>query len=346
MNSNKLPLIQSYNVLLFDLDGVIYKGNSPVIHAVKTLNILSNKKEICIVYITNNASKSIIQIDRKLINLGIINRPKRIISSVQPTIEIVKNYANRNDKVLILGSEYLKRTIKNLGFKIANSSLDSPKILIQGLSPLTSWTDLAEACYALSKNKIPWIVTNMDKCIPKERGFAPGNGALVDLIKNTTGHTPIVAGKPEPKIFQLALKSAQKYLHSFNKTTRVKPLVIGDRLDTDIFGGNKLSIDTALVLTGVDSIQKAILASKHQRPKYIFGNLSDLLKPYPSIYKHNKNAYRCGSWSAHIDSNKKIITNFCPKKSNFYFEKESKDARSSLNKWRAICNAWWNTFSN
>jgi len=140
-----------------------------------------------------------------------------------------------------------------------------------------AWTDLAEAAFALKlpedEGGIPWIATNTDWTIPRERGVAPGNGTLVSAVHTAIGRLATVAGKPEAPIFEVALA----------RFDAKKALFIGDRLDTDIMGASRVGIDSALVLTGIDRPKHVLAAPEGSRPTYILADLRDLHRPYPEI---------------------------------------------------------------
>jgi hypothetical protein len=118
---------------------------------------------------------------------------------------------------------------------------------------------------------IPWVATNTDWTIPVARGIAPGNGTLVSAVHLAVGRLPVFAGKPERAIFDFAR----------DKFAADNPLVIGDRLDTDILGANRAGMRSALVLTGIDGRKQAIAAVEEQQPTYILGDLRELSAEYP-----------------------------------------------------------------
>ncbi|MET0989226.1 MAG: HAD hydrolase-like protein, partial [Glaciihabitans sp.] len=126
------------------------------------------------------------------------------------------------------------------------------------------------AAFALHTG-IPWVATNTDWTIPVARGVAPGNGTLVSAVHTAVGRLPVVAGKPEAAIFEVAV----------DRFGASAPLFIGDRLDTDILGANRAGIVSALVLTGIDQAKQVLAADANSRPRYILGDLRELSEPYP-----------------------------------------------------------------
>jgi 4-nitrophenyl phosphatase len=128
-----------------------------------------------------------------------------------------------------------------------------------------TWKEMAEAAYAIARG-VPFIGTNIDASFPTPRGLAPGNGAILAALETTTGITPITVGKPNPFIFQAALAKVG--------TKAEQTLVVGDRLETDIAGGNNAGCQTALVLTGVT--REKDLMNSTIKPTYVFNDLSQL----------------------------------------------------------------------
>jgi hypothetical protein len=153
--------------------------------------------------------------------------------------------------------------------------------VVQGHSPQTGWPDLAEAALAIRGGAL-WVAANIDKTLPSERGLLPGNGAMVAALRAATDSKPQVAGKPEPTLLTDALARGK-----FRT-----PLVIGDRLDTDIAGANAAGLPSLLVLCGVSTAGDTVRASIGQRPNYIAEDLRSLyaradslrVGPHPAWY--------------------------------------------------------------
>jgi ribonucleotide monophosphatase NagD (HAD superfamily) len=196
---------------------------------------------------------------------------------------------------------------------VASAGDRRPDAVIQGFSPILGWKDLAEAAYAITAGAI-WVATNMDMTLPQERGFAPGNGTLVAAVAAATGKSPLVAGKPGAALFETAAR------HSGVE----RALVVGDRLDTDILGGNRAGMATVLVLTGVDSARTALVARVDERPNYVIRSLGELYEQYPAITADD-GVYSCGAATARVSGLTVRISG----------------GEDDLNSWRAACAAWW-----
>ena len=130
--------------------------------------------------------------------------------------------------------------------------------MVQGLSKDTGWRDLAEACVAIRAGAL-WVACNVDPTLPTERGPLPGNGSLVTALRAATSSEPVIAGKPATPLLDEAQKSADAR----------NPLVIGDRLDTDIAGAVAAGMDSLLVLTGVATAQDLLDAPEDMRPTFV-----------------------------------------------------------------------------
>jgi hypothetical protein len=134
-----------------------------------------------------------------------------------------------------------------------------------------------------------FVASNGDLTLPSRRGRQPGNGSLIQVIETATGVQPLVAGKPEPPLHR----------ESVLRTGASHPLVVGDRLDTDIEGAHRVGTDSLLVLTGVTGPAEAVLAPPSQRPTYLAEDLSGLLEPHPDVTVKD-GAFGCAGWTARM----------------------------------------------
>lgn len=305
-------LIDSFDGVLADLDGVVYKGPSAIDGATEALDKLVGEGT-SLAYVTNNASRSSEEVAAHLRELGAPATAEQVFGSAMAGAELLARQVPAGATVLVVGSQVLADSVRAQGLVVVSASDGQPDAVIQGFSPSLGWKDLAEASYAIQAGAL-WVATNLDMTLPQERGFAPGNGTLVAAIATATGQWPVAAGKPEPALFETAAR------HS--GVTR--PLVVGDRLDTDILGGNRAGMDTLLVLTGVDTPQTALAARVDERPKYMIRSLSELYEEYPAITADD-GAYACGAATARVSGSTVSVNG----------------REDDLNSWRAACAAWW-----
>jgi glycerol 3-phosphatase-2 len=260
--------LDGVDLVLADLDGVIYKGADAIPYAIEGMNLASETARIG--YITNNASRTAQSVAEHLSSLGLTVAADDVVTSPQAAVRLLAGLVPAGAKILVIGGAGLIEEVEKGGFVATFSADDEPVAVIQGYFPEIGWVHLAEAAFALHTG-IPWVATNTDWTIPVARGTAPGNGTLVSAVHTAVGRLPVVAGKPEAAIFEVAVER-------FGASA---PLFIGDRLDTDILGSNRAGIDSALVLTGIDQAKQVLAADANSRPKYILGDLRELSEPYP-----------------------------------------------------------------
>ncbi|MEB0000430.1 HAD-IIA family hydrolase [Cryobacterium sp. RTS3] len=271
MSDTATPLT-GVDVVLADLDGVVYQGPHAIPFAIESLNTAA--ETVRVGYLTNNASRTDQTVADHLTELGLHARAEDIVTSPQAAVRLLAQEVPAGARILVIGGAGLVKEVEKGGFEITRSADDHPAAVIQGFTPELGWKDLAEAAFALHPNEdgveIPWVATNTDWTIPVARGIAPGNGTLVAAVHSAVGRLPIVAGKPEVAIFDEAMSRFQAK----------NALFIGDRLDTDILGANRAGIPAVLVLTGIDKAKQALAAAENERPRYILDDLRQLHEPY------------------------------------------------------------------
>lgn len=258
------------DALLLDLDGVVYTGPGAVPHAVDSITRAGDSMRVG--YITNNASRTDEAVAEHLRQLGLPVAASDVVTSPQAAVRVLAGLVEPGSRILVVGGDGLVSELENAGFTVTRSAEDEPAAVIQGFAPHVGWEHLAEASFALHTG-IPWVATNTDWTIPVARGVAPGNGTLVSAVHLAVGRLPVFAGKPEKAIFDLA---AERF-------GARNALVVGDRLDTDILGGNRAGMATALVLTGIDRAKQVLAAPAGQHPDYILADLRQLFEPYPEV---------------------------------------------------------------
>ena len=293
-------VLDNFETLLLDLDGVIYEGGRTIVDAIESITALK-AKGVQVGYVTNNASRTSEAIAKQLRDFGLELNAEDVITSAQAGALLLKNLVPQGSKVLVVGGEGLRSNVLLAGFKIVDSSKDSPVAVIQGFDPSVGWQHLAEASYAI-QNGAKWVATNQDWTIPREEGLAPGNGTLVSAVHTAVGQLPIVAGKPEKAIFETALAQ-------FGTSSAV---YIGDRLDTDVLGANRAKIGSALVMTGVTTRKELLAAKPDSRPGYILETLKDLLGSYQAPVK-TKRGYKLGSTEVELLGQKVLVSYGDPK---------------------------------
>ena len=268
-----------YDLVILDLDGVVYIGDKAVPKAIDSLNQIATTVQISAA--TNNASRTCEQVGSHLRTLGLNIQDEEIVTSAQAGARLLFSLVPEHSQVLVVGGVGVEVEVKNLGFHPirATQNHESNAIIakevsavIQGHGVATSWWDLNTAAMVISAHK-PWIATNRDSSVPTPYGLGPGNGAFVKLLMDLTGKKPLVAGKPEKTLFVETIK----------KFDSSNALVIGDRIDTDIQGANICGLDSLLVLTGVHSLDD-IQLYESGFPTYVANDLSCLISSEPPPY--------------------------------------------------------------
>jgi HAD superfamily hydrolase (TIGR01450 family) len=260
------------DVALLDLDGVVYVGASAVDHAVDSL-AAARQRGLRLAFVTNNASRPPMDVAAHLRELGVHAPDDSVVTSAQAGARIARRILPAGSPVLAIGGPGLDWALQEQSLSAVRSLQDNPLAVMQGFGRNVDWAALTEGCFAVTAG-LPWIATNLDPIVPLPDGFGPGNGAFVRLVAQTTGRSPDhVAGKPERALMD----------ESIIRTGATRPLVIGDRLDTDIEGARRAGIRSMLVLTGVTDVRTLLMAPAHLRPDLICTDLRGLLETYPEV---------------------------------------------------------------
>jgi HAD superfamily hydrolase (TIGR01450 family) len=268
-------LTEHHDVLLLDLDGVVYVGPHAVPGAPEAL-AQARSSGVRLAFVTNNAARPPEVVARHLSELGVEAQPADVVTSAQAAASMLAAELPGGARVLAIGGEGLRQALTARGLVPVTSADDGPVAVVQGFAPETSWTMLLEACVGVSAG-LPWVATNTDLTIPTTRGTAPGNGALVQVVRTATGATPRVAGKPFRPLMD----------ESCVRTGARRALVVGDRLDTDIAGAHAAGLPSLLVLTGITGAQELLGAPPQQRPTYLAADLFGLHRPHTAPRREN-----------------------------------------------------------
>jgi HAD superfamily hydrolase (TIGR01450 family) len=261
-------LVDAYDLVIFDLDGVVYLVDRPIETAVAAVHRLYVEGKP-LAYATNNASRRSVEVAALLSEMGLDARPDQVLTSAAAAAEILAERFPADSPVLVVGAEALRAEVRAVGLRPVGRVEDEPVAVVQGYGPQVGWADLAEAALAVRRGA-EWIVTNTDRTLPTPRGPVPGNGALVAVLRTALDREPdLVIGKPGPALFTTAAR----------RTGAARPLVVGDRLDTDIEGAVRAGMDSLLVLTGASTPWELLHAPVTARPTYVAEDLRGLHDP-------------------------------------------------------------------
>jgi glycerol 3-phosphatase-2 len=310
-SADMTTLAQEHDCILLDLDGTVFRGHEPTQGAVDTLAAVTSRT----LYVTNNASRSSDEVAQHLRAMGFAATPDNVVTSAQSAAHLLAARLPAGAAVLIVGTESLAAEIENVGLKPVRQWSDDPVAVVQGHSPETAWPDLAEAALAIRGNAL-WVAANVDRTLPSERGLLPGNGSMVAALQAATDREPTVAGKPQPTLLTDALSRGD-----FRN-----PLVVGDRLDTDIAGANAAGLPSLLVLSGVSTASEAVRAVVGERPNYIAADLRSLYDRADALRVGPHTAWR-------VEVGEAAVT----------VHNTGSEPRDSLTLVRATANAVWNS---
>ncbi|WP_131770784.1 HAD-IIA family hydrolase, partial [Candidatus Protofrankia californiensis] len=302
LSASPAPLVDVHDVALMDLDGVVYRGSEAVPHAAWAIGA-ARERGMRMVFVTNNALRPPARVAERLIAFGVPAVSADVVTSAQAAARLLAERLPSGAAVLVAGGEGLREAVRDVGLRPVATAREEPAAVVQGFDPGLDYARLAEAALAIQAGAL-WVASNTDASVPTERGLLPGNGSLVAMLSTATGAAPIVAGKPERALHEESVRRGGARF----------PLIIGDRLDTDIASAVRSGTPSLLVLTGVTSGGELLRAGAPYRPTYLAADLRGLLVGHPGTRVHapaggSDGAARpdgveveavCGHWAAHV----------------------------------------------
>lgn len=278
-------VVDRYDAALFDLDGVVYLGPTAVPGAAEGLSALC-RRGISLGFVTNNAARPPGAVAEHLRALGIEATDQDVVTSSQAAAQLLAARFAAGDKVLVVGGDGILAALAETELVPVRSADDDPVAVLQGFSFDLTWDQLNEAAIAIQRGA-HWVATNTDSTRPTDRGIVPGNGAAVDAVRAAVDAEPEVAGKPFPPLLDEAV----------SRLAARRPILVGDRIDTDIAGAAAVGIDSLLVFSGAHGPRELLDALATQRPTHIGLDLRALLLPERVVRRDGRRA-TCGTGSA------------------------------------------------
>jgi HAD superfamily hydrolase (TIGR01450 family) len=277
---NAVAVVDSYDAVLFDLDGVIYLGPAAVPGAAEGIAQLHDRG-IKIGFVTNNAARPPAAVADHLVELGIPASAADVVTSAQAAAHLLVNRFGAGARILAVGGAGVTAALDEAGLVAVRSADDGPVAVIQGYGFDLRWQELNEAAIAIHRGA-DWVATNVDPTRPTDRGLVPGNGAAVTAVRMAVQVEPEVAGKP----FRPLLDDTVERLGAHH------PLFVGDRLDTDIAGAVNAGLDSMLVLSGSHRAEELLAARPGERPDHVGQDLRALLRP-ALVLTQTDGEFRC-----------------------------------------------------
>ena len=279
------PLSAAHDVALLDLDGVVYVGPDAVPGVPQALTGVRGSG-MRLGFVTNNAARTPDEVAAHLTELGVPAEAADVITSSQAAATVVAELLGPGARVLPVGGPGVATALRAAGLTVVERAEDHPDAVVQGYGREVGWAQLAEAVVAV-RNGARHVATNTDATIPSPRGPLPGNGAMVGVVSAVTGRAPLITGKPDPAM----------HAECVRRTGARRPLVVGDRLDTDIEGARRAEAPSLLVFSGVTDAGTLLAAVPEHRPDHIGHDASALLAAHPAVLRTDT-GWRCREWEA------------------------------------------------
>jgi 4-nitrophenyl phosphatase len=230
--------------LILDMDGVLWKSDAPIGNLPSIFERLL-ARGLKVAFATNNGTQTPEQYMKRLARLGVKIEAWQVVTSALGVAALLTQRFPSGGPIFVIGGIGVKTALRESGFELLSAKLaGSAKAVVMGIDPKINFEKMSEAAL-LVRSGVPFYATNPDKTFPTPRGQIPGAGAWISVIVTATGVEPIYAGKPAPYLLELARKRLG--------TAKEQTLVVGDRLETDIAGGQAAGMPTALVLSGVST---------------------------------------------------------------------------------------------
>lgn len=288
-------LTRAYDLAMLDLDGVVYVGGEAVPDAPRHV-ASAREAGIRVAFITNNASRPPDHVAEHLCELGIDARADDVVTSAQAAARLLVDRFGVGARIVLLGAAGLEQALRAEELEPVPVSADDPIAVVSGYGPDVLWRDIMRAA-VLIRDGLPWVASNTDRSIPTRYGEAPGHGVLVETIRSFSGVEPVVAGKPQRPLLDETVR----------RVGGERPLMVGDRLDTDIEGAHNAGLDSLLVLTGVTGLADLAGALPEQRPTYVAPDLAGLLTAHPAPVESD-GARALGGWLARVEAGRLVVS--------------------------------------
>jgi HAD superfamily hydrolase (TIGR01450 family) len=315
LKGSEAALWEVYDVAMLDLDGVVYIGPEAVPGAPGHL-ARAAEAGMRLAYVTNNAARPPSVVAAHLRDLGIEAATDDVVTSAQAAARLLVERCPPGSPVFVIGGAGLFEALAEQGLRPVQSRDEGPVAVVSGFSRELQWGTVIDGAL-LVREGLPWVASNTDLTVPTQHGPGPGNGVLVETVANFSGRTPVVAGKPQATLFEETLQ----------RVGGTHPLVVGDRLDTDIEGAVNAGYDSLLVMTGVTGLEELVAAPEKLRPTYVSADLAGLGQPQPEPVRDD-GGWRCGGWRARVDGARLEVTG----------DGDADDW------WRVVANAGWDRF--
>lgn len=259
--------------MILDMDGVLWADQQPLLDMPAFFTAV-RELGLPVVFATNNGTRSIDMYVRRLAGFGVAVEPWEVVNSAIATADYLARRFPQRGPVFTVTETGVIEALREAGFDPVTEEVEGIIAVVGGMDRSADYNKLALATL-LIREGAPFIGTNPDITYPTPRGLIPGAGAFLTFLEAASGVKPVMIGKPEPFLYQFAMERLGTKPH--------ETLAVGDRLETDILGGQRAGCPTVLVLSGVTSPAQA--AQWAPPPNLVLPNLADLL---PYLARHVK----------------------------------------------------------
>lgn len=255
------------DTILLDGDGVLWRAETPIT-GIQDLFTTLNEKRINWALLTNNNTHTVETYVNKLARFGVQTNPSQVFTSSSVTAAYLQEKYGQGAHLHVVGMEGLIKTLQDAGFTVYTGEQMPPERVVAVVAGMDRGLthDKVKVALRLILAGAPFIATNTDGSFVTPDGINPGTGMVIGALQATSGKEPIVIGKPQAAIFEAAMKRF--------RTTPGKTLMVGDRLNTDILGANRLGIQTVAVMTGVTSREE--LSASEIQPDLVLEDIKEL----------------------------------------------------------------------
>jgi glycerol-1-phosphatase len=257
-------IAERYDALFFDLDGVVYRGDQAIPNAPRALNAVRDLP-VNVLFLTNNSSKTPEEVARNLGRLGVRAIPEEVLTSGLATASMLRQEGAEGRTAFVIGERGVREALAAAGIRILDGEPERSDLVVVGWDRSVDYRKLRVASILVERGA-KLVATNADAAYPAPDGLWPGAGAILAAVTTTTGAVPTVVGKPGRPLFEAAARL----------TGAKSPLVIGDRLASDIVGAHGMGWDSLLVFTG--TARPADLLRGFPLPTYLGTDVSAVLE--------------------------------------------------------------------
>jgi HAD superfamily hydrolase (TIGR01450 family) len=284
LGSSAQALCRAYDLAMLDLDGVVYVGRDAIPGAPDHLAD-ARAAGLRLAFITNNASRPPGEVARHLRELGVAATADDVVTSAQAAARLALERFGAGARIACLGADGLREALAHEGLVPVGAD-DQAVAVVTGYGPEVRWSEIMRAAVRI-RDGLPWVASNTDMTFPTTFGVAPGHGVQVEMLRRFTGVDPQVAGKPARPLLDETVR----------RVGGERPLMVGDRLDTDIEGAQHAGLDSLLVLTGVTGLAELVGARPDLRPTYLAPDLAGLLVAHRAPEAADQ-GFALGGWRA------------------------------------------------